>query len=148
MHQNVLEGISRESTVSHFLIIAYRHEFCGWVSILPDFVGVTGRASEMGLALWRAAKAAQQVCDVLAQLDQPLPTPTDLASARKRHVWINAYGLDWSTAVVRSVRLSDTPQATAHQRAAHQASKSAIIPMKQGSRSNRNIDSPAQADVR
>jgi hypothetical protein len=135
--------------VSRFLIVAYRHEFCGWVSILPDFVGVTGRASEMGLAMWGATKAAQQVCDVFAQLDHPLPTPTDLASARKRHVWINAYGLDWSTAVVRSVRLSDTSQATAHQRAAHQASKLAIIPVKQGSSSNGSIsDSPAQANVR
>ena len=55
----------------------------GHFSILPDFVGVTGRADEMGLAMWRATKAAQQVCEALAQLDQALPTPTNLASAQK-----------------------------------------------------------------
>ena len=70
--------------MSHFLIIAYPHKSCGWVSILPDFVGVTGRADEMGLAMWRATKAAQQVCEALAQLDQALPTPTNLASAQKK----------------------------------------------------------------
>lgn len=29
--------------MSQFLIIAYPHESCGWVSILPDFVGMTSR---------------------------------------------------------------------------------------------------------
>jgi hypothetical protein len=135
--------------MSHFLIVAYRHEFCGWVSMLPDFVGVTGRGNEMGLAMWRATKAAQQVCEVLAELDQPLPTPTDLALARKRHVWINVHGIDWSTAVVRSVRLSDTSQNTALKRAAHQPFKQAAIPGKQSPRSNGGIpEFPAQVDVR
>jgi hypothetical protein len=134
--------------VSHFLIIAYPHESCGWVSILPDFVGVTGRANEMGLAMWRATKAAQQVCETLAQLDQALPTPTNLASAQKRHVWVNAYGLDWSTAVVRSVRLSDTSEITGRSRAARQAFKPATLPGKQGSRSNGSIPvSLAQGDA-
>ena len=68
--------------MSQFLIIAYSHESCGWVSMLPDFVGVTGRGNAMELAMWRASKAAQQVCEVLARLDQPLPTPTDLASTK------------------------------------------------------------------
>jgi hypothetical protein len=135
--------------VSHFLIIAYPHDFCGWVSVLPDFVGVTGRGNEMGLAMWRATKAAQQVCEVLTQLDQPLPTPTDLATAQKKHVWINAYGLDWSTAVVRSVRLSDTSQTTGRNRVANHPSESAAMPGTHGSRSNGSIpDSPAQADMR
>ena len=134
--------------MSQFLIVAYPHESCGWVSILPDFVGVTGRGTEMGLAMWRATKAAQQVCEVLAQLDQPLPTPTDLASARKMHVWVSVHGLDWSTAVVRSVRLSDTSQVAGRSRAARLAFKPAAIPGKQGSRSNGSIpDSPAQVDV-
>ena len=134
--------------MSHFLIIAYPHESCGWVSILPDFVGVTGRADEMGLAMWRATKAAQHVCEALAQLDQTLPTPTNLASAQKKHVWVNAYGLDWSTAVMRSVRLSDTSETTGRSRAARQAFKPATIPRKQGSRSNGSIpDSLAQADA-
>jgi hypothetical protein len=141
-------GIPKESIVSHFLIIAYPHESCGWVSILPDFVGVTGRADEMGLAMWRAMKAAQQVCEALAQLDQALPTPTNLASAQKEDVWINAYGLDWSTAVVRSVRLSDTSETTGRSRAARQAFGPASIPGKQGSRSNGSIfDSLVQADA-
>ena len=135
--------------MSRFLIIAYRHEACGWVSVLPDFVGVTGRGNEMGLAMWRAMKSAQQVFDVLVQLDQPLPTPTDLAAAQKMHLWVNTYGLDWSVAVVRSVRLSDAPQARGYQRAAHHISKSAAIPRKQISRSNGSApDSSAQAGLR
>lgn len=132
--------------MSHFLIIAYPHESCGWVSILPDFVGVTGRADEMGLAMWRATKAAEQVCEALAQLDQALPTPINLASAQKKHVWVNAYGLDWSTAVVRSVRLSDTFEIAGRSRAARQALKPATIPGKQGSTSSGSIpNSLAQA---
>jgi hypothetical protein len=101
----------------------------------------------MGLAMWRAMKAAQQVC-ALAQLDQALPTPTNLASAQKEDVWINAYGLDWSTAVVRSVRLSDTSEITGRSRAARQAFKPATIPGKRGSRSNGSIPvSLDQADA-
>jgi hypothetical protein len=99
--------------------------------------------------MWRATKAAQQVCETLAQLDQALPTPTNLASAQKKHEWVYAYGLDWSTAVVRSVRLSDTSEITGRSRAARQAFKPATIPGKQGSGSNGSIpDSPAQAGVR
>jgi len=110
---------------------------------------VTGRGDEMGLAMWRATKAAQQVCEVLAQLDQPLPTPTDLATAQKKHLWIHAHGLDWSTAVVRSVRLSETSQMTGRNRVANHVSRSTGMPGTHGSRSNGSIpDSPAQADVR
>lgn len=135
--------------MSQFLIIAYPHESCGWVSMLPDFVGVTGRGNAMELAMWRASKAAQQVCEVLARLDKPLPTPTDLASTKKMHLWVSAYGVDWSTAVVRSIRLSDTSQIAWRSRTAHQAPKPALVPGRQRSRSNGSIpDSPAQIDVR
>lgn len=135
--------------MNQFLIIAYPHEIGGWVSILPDFVGVTGRGNEMGLAMWRATTAAQQIYEVLGQLDQRLPEPTDLAAARTRHLWINAHGLDWSTAVVRSVRLSDTPQSWARNRAALQVSASAALPGKQRSKSNGHIpNSRVQVDLR
>lgn len=125
--------------MSHFLIVTYPHESCGWVATFPDFVGVTGRAAEMGLAMWRATKAAQQVCEVLAQLDQPLPTPTDLVSVQRKHVWANVYGIDWSTAVVRSVRLSDTSQAAATNGAGDHAARSATVPEKRGPKSNGSV---------
>ncbi len=125
--------------MSQFLIIACPHESCGWVSMLPDFVGVTGRGNAMGLAMWRATKAAQQVFEVLVRLDQALPMPTDLASAKKMHLWVNAYGLDWSTAVVRSIRLSDIAETEWHSRAARQAPKPALLLGRKRPRSNGSI---------
>ncbi len=135
MHGSFRENI-QEAIVSQFLIIAYPHETCGCASILPDIVGVTGRGSEMGLAIWRATKAAQQVCDILAQLNQPLPVPTDIAAARKRLGWVGAYGVDWSTAVVRSVGLGDTPEIIGRRRVTRHAFKPAALAAKQGSRGN------------
>lgn len=135
--------------MSQFLIIAYPHESCGWVSMLPDFVGATGRGNTMELAMWRASRAAQQVCELLARLDKPLPTPTDLASTKKMHLWVGTYGVDWSTAVVRSIQLSDTSQIARRSRTAHQAPRPALVAGRQRSRTNGSIpDSLAQIDVR
>lgn len=122
---------------AHFLIVTYPHESCGWVAILPDFVGVTGRGAEMGLAMWRATTAAQKVCEVLAQIERPLPVPTDLASAQRKHLWAHVYGVDWSTAVVRSIRLSDASQMNGANGAG--AAGSETFPDKHGVKSKRTI---------
>src|SRR5688572_11302383 len=138
MHR-IARGASREALVSQFLIIACPHESCGWVSMLPDFVGVTGRGNAMGLAMWRATKAAQQVLEVLVRLDQALPMPTDLASAKKMPLWVSADGLDWWTAVVRCVRLRDIAETGWHRGGPRQAPEPALLRGRRRRRSSGSI---------
>lgn len=99
-----------EKPVASYLVVTYRHEY-GWVAVMPDFNGATGRAEEMGPAVWKAVQAARKICAAMRELDRPLPTPADLATVRHNRVWANTYGIDWSNAIVRTIsgdKLADT----------------------------------------
>jgi len=39
-----------------YLAIAFPHDSGGWVTVLPDFVGVTGRAEDARQAIQRATR--------------------------------------------------------------------------------------------
>ena len=89
-----------------YLVVALKHPSGGWVAVLPDFVGVTGRAVTMQHAIDRAAAGARQVCAVIVSVRNAMPEPCDLAAAQRNHRWVKEYGIDWQQAVTQTVPLS------------------------------------------
>jgi predicted RNase H-like HicB family nuclease len=89
-----------------YLVVALQHPSGGWVAVLPDFVGVTGRAVTLQHAIDRAAAGAREVCGVLVTVKQAMPEPCDLATAQRNHRWAKEYGIDWERAVIQAVALS------------------------------------------
>jgi len=89
-----------------YLVVTLQHPSGGWVAVLPDFVGVTGRAVTMQHAVDRAAAGAREVFGIMVGLKKVVPEPCDLATAQRNHRWAREYGIDWQHALVQSVTLS------------------------------------------
>ena len=85
-----------------YLVVTYPHDY-GWVTLMPDFRGATGRADEMKKAMLQALKGALKVCSVTLELGKPLPEPLELSFLKDDHVWGRIYGVDWSKAVVHTI---------------------------------------------
>jgi predicted RNase H-like HicB family nuclease len=66
-----------------YLIVTFPHPSCGWVAVLPDFIGVTGRGADLEEAIERAMTGAQDVCLALASINKPMPQPGDLTHAQR-----------------------------------------------------------------
>ncbi len=105
-----------------YLIVAFPHPSCGWVAVLPDFIGVTGRGADLEEAIERAVAGAQDVCIALASINKPLPQPGDLAHAQRDQRWAKEYGIDWASAIVRAVSVPD-PSTLPRRRVAKRESK-------------------------
>src|SRR5262245_12745791 len=95
-----------------YLVVALQHPSGGWVAVLPDFIGVTGRATSMQHAIDRAAAQAREYCAVVVTLKSAMPEPCELADAQNNHRWAKEYGIEWPLAVIQTVALSQpgTPQ--------------------------------------
>jgi hypothetical protein len=91
--------------VTDYLVIGFPHQSGSWAAVLPDFVGVTGRGSDLVQAIDRATEDAISVIKILTKIGAPLPPPKDLRTIQLDHVWANEYGIDWSCAVVSTVAL-------------------------------------------
>src|SRR5262245_11822409 len=89
-----------------YLVVALQHPSGGWVAVLPDFVGVTGRAVTMQHAIDRAAAGAREVCAVVVGIKKAMPEPCDLATAQRNHRWAKEYGINWEQAVLQVVAVS------------------------------------------
>jgi predicted RNase H-like HicB family nuclease len=89
-----------------YLVVALQHPSGGWVAVLPDFVGVTGRAVSMEHAIDRAAAEAREVCAIIVELKKAMPAPCELAAAQKNQRWAKEYGVDWQQAVIQTLTLS------------------------------------------
>ncbi|WP_119302269.1 hypothetical protein [Dongia deserti] len=89
-----------------YLVVTLQHPSGGWVAVLPDFVGVTGRATSMQHAIDRAAAGAREVCAVIFDIKKAMPQPCDIGAAQKNHRWAKEYGIDWQQAVIQKVTLS------------------------------------------
>jgi hypothetical protein len=89
-----------------YLVVTLQHPSGGWVAVLPDFVGVTGRAVSMQHAIDRATAAAREVCAVVFDMKKSMPEPCDLALVQKNLRWAKEYGIDWQQAVIQKVALS------------------------------------------
>lgn len=89
-----------------YLVVALQHPSGGWVAVLPDFVGVTGRAVTMQHAIDRATAEAREVCSIMVSIRRAMPEPCDLALAQRNLRWAKEYGIDWQHAVIQSVMLA------------------------------------------
>jgi hypothetical protein len=89
-----------------YLVVALQHPSGGWVAVLPDFVGVTGRATSMQHAIDRATAQAREFCAILVGIKNAMPEPCGLADAQRNHRWAKEYGIDWQQAVIQTVALS------------------------------------------
>lgn len=92
--------------MADYLVVALQHPSGGWVAVLPDFVGVTGRAVSMQHAIDRAAAEAREVCSIIVGIKKAMPQPCDLPAAQRDLRWAKEYGIAWDTAVVQAVTLS------------------------------------------
>jgi hypothetical protein len=89
-----------------YLVVALQHPSGGWVAVLPDFVGVTGRATSMQHAIDRATAGAREFCSVVFDIRKSMPMPCELADVQRNHLWAKEYGIDWQQAVIQTVALS------------------------------------------
>ena len=89
-----------------YLVVALQHPSGGWVAVLPDFVGVTGRATSMQHAIDRATAGAREFCAVVFDIKKAMPEPSELAEVQRNHRWAKEYGIDWQQAVIQTVALS------------------------------------------
>jgi hypothetical protein len=95
-----------------YLVVALQHPSGGWVAVLPDFIGVTGRATSMQHAIDRATAGAREFCAIVFGIKKAMPQPCELIDAQRNHRWAKEYGIDWQQAVIQTVALSHpgTPQ--------------------------------------
>ena len=105
-----------------YLVVALRHPSGGWVAVLPDFVGVTGRATSMQHAVDRAAAQAREYCAIVVAINKTMPEPCELAVAQRNHRWAKEYGIDWPQAVIQTVTLAQ-PGTAQRRRAPKRESK-------------------------
>lgn len=105
-----------------YLVVALQHPSGGWVAVLPDFIGVTGRATSMQHAIDRATAGAREYCAVVFGIRKAMPAPCALEDAQRNHRWAKEYGIDWQQAVIQTVALSQ-PGAGERRRAAKRESK-------------------------
>jgi predicted RNase H-like HicB family nuclease len=129
-----------------YLIVAFPHPSCGWVAVLPDFVGVTGRGAHVEEAIERAISGAQDVCIALASINKPLPRPGELAHAKRNQRWAKEYGIDWTQALVRAASIPH-PSTLPRRRSAKRESKVVAWSRRMAERENRaaTVDYPPAA---
>ena len=89
-----------------YLVVALQHPSGGWVAVLPDFVGVTGRATSMQHAIDRATAGAREFCAIVFGIRKSMPEPCRLDDAQRNLRWAKEYGIDWERAVVQTVALA------------------------------------------
>jgi hypothetical protein len=99
---------SREPQTSEtrYLVVTYPQEY-GWVAVMPDFRGATGRAGEMDAAIGQAIRSANKVCSAISELGRGMPAPMDLSAVKSNHRWAGVYGVDWSKAIVHTIPVND-----------------------------------------
>ena len=89
-----------------YLVVALQHPSGGWVAVLPDFVGITGRATSMQHAIDRATAGAREFCAIMVDIKKTMPAPCELGDAQRNHRWAKEYGIDWEQAVIQTVAMS------------------------------------------
>lgn len=99
-----------------YLVVALQHPSGGWVAVLPDFVGITGRATSMQHAIDRATAGAREFCAIVVGIRKAMPMPCELGDAQRDHRWAKEYGIDWEHAVIQTVALA--PPGTGQRRSA------------------------------
>jgi hypothetical protein len=85
-----------------YVLVVYPHHY-GWVALMPDFRGATGRAAEMEAAVLQAIEGARKVCSAMEEVGAEIANPLDISLVKSNPVWVRVYGIDWARAVVQTV---------------------------------------------
>ena len=129
-----------------YLVVALQHPSGGWVAVLPDFVGVTGRAMTMQHAIDRATAAAREVCATVVSIRKAMPEPCALAAAQRNLTWTKEYGIDWQQAVIQAATLSHPGMRQRRQVAAKRESKVVEWSRRAAKRANQSVPYAPQAE--
>jgi len=129
-----------------YLVVALQHPSGGWVAVLPDFIGVTGRAVTMQHAIDRATAAAREVCATIVSIRKAMPEPCALAAAQRNLRWTKEYGIDWQQAVIQSVTLSRPAMSPPRRVAARRESKVVEWSRRTAKRANQSVPYAPQAE--
>jgi predicted RNase H-like HicB family nuclease len=129
-----------------YLVVALQHPSGGWVAVLPDFVGVTGRAVTMQHAIDRATAAAREVCATIVGIRKAMPEPSALAAAQRNLRWTKEYGIDWQQAVIQAVTLSHPAMSPRRRAAAKRESKVVEWSRRAAERTNQSVPHAPQAE--
>jgi predicted RNase H-like HicB family nuclease len=92
-----------------YVLVIYPHDY-GWVALMPDFRGATGRAVEMESAISHAIQAARKVCSAMIEVGRVIPDPSEISSVKSDPLWVRVYGVDWSRAIMRTVSMDELRQ--------------------------------------
>ena len=100
------DGAAREREKRGYVLVIYPHEY-GWVALMPDFRGATGRAVEMESAISHAIQAARKVCSATMEVGRVIPDPSEISAVKSNPIWVRVYGVDWSRASMRTVSMDE-----------------------------------------
>ena len=100
------DSAARESEKRGYALVIYPHEY-GWVALMPDFRGATGRAVEMESAISHAIQAARKVCSAMIEVGRGYPDSSEISAVISDPIWVRVYGVDWSRATMRTVPMDE-----------------------------------------
>ena len=129
-----------------YLVVALQHPSGGWVAVLPDFVGVTGRAVEMQHAIDRATAEAREVCFMVVEVKKAMPEPCDLATVQRNHRWAKEYGISWDQAVIQTAHFAYPNSGQRRRRSEKRESKVVEWSRRAARRANRDVPYAPQAE--
>ena len=79
----------------------------GWRGLFPDVPDCEADGASLDLAVSHAASAlTQHVATLNGGRAEELPPPRDLTAIKDDAGWASVHAIDWSTAVVTMIRLS------------------------------------------
>jgi predicted RNase H-like HicB family nuclease len=76
----------REVETRGYVLAIYPQDY-GWVALMPDFRGATGRDVEMESAILRAIQAARKVCSAMIEVGRVIPAPSEISSVKTDPIW-------------------------------------------------------------
>jgi hypothetical protein len=100
------DGTAREGAKRGYVLVIYPHDY-GWIALMPDFRGATGRAVEMESAISHAIQAARRICCAMIEVGRVIPDPSEISAVISDPIWVRVYGVDWSRATVRTVSMDE-----------------------------------------
>ena len=92
--------------MAHYIGVFVPLEAGGWHGLIPDVPACEADGVSLDLAVSHAASALMQHVTALNGDSDQLALPRDLTAIKDDAEWASAHAIDWSTAVVTMIRLS------------------------------------------
>ena len=92
--------------MAHYIGVFVPLEAGGWRGLFPDVPACEATGPSLDIAVSHAASALTQHVGDLNGSAHALQAPRDLTAIKNDEQWASAHAIDWSTAVVTMIRLS------------------------------------------